>query len=133
VSFFFPEVPRAFPGRRGLKILLRATHVLCAGILVGGYVFGGDAGPWLWATIVSGLAILLLDLHESAAFLLQLRGLIVVGKIATVGALPWFHGSEVWVFGALVVVSVLSSHAPASFRHRVVIGAGRIRGPVSRG
>ena len=32
--------------------------------------------PWLFATAASGLLIVLLDLHESGAFLLQIRGAV---------------------------------------------------------
>ena len=56
-SILFPSEPRSLPGRRGLKICLRAAHVLCAGILVGSYVFGADASlktSWMLATVASG-------------------------------------------------------------------------------
>ena len=132
----FPDPPREFRGRRLLKIGLRAAHVLVVCVLLGAYVF--DAAPaerttWLWAAIASGALILLLDLHESAAFLMEVRGLIVLGKIALVAALPAFGDAQLWVLAFLVVASVLSSHAPASFRHRRVWGHKGIRGAESRG
>ncbi len=83
LPILFPEQPRALPGRRGLKVALRAAHVLCAGILVGSYVFDAEAAlksSWTLATVASGMAILLLDLHESAAFLFQVRGLVVASS-----------------------------------------------------
>ncbi len=132
----FPDPPRDFRGRRLLKIGLRAAHVLVVCVLLGAYVF--DAAPaerttWLWAAIASGALILLLDLHESAAFLMEVRGLIVLGKIALVAALPAFGDAQVGVLAFLVVASVLSSHAPASFRHHRVWGAKGIRGAESSG
>ena len=132
-TLLFPDEPRDFRGRRALKILLRGVHVLCAGVLLGAYVFDAGAGPWLWATIGTGTLILLLDLHETAAFVLQVRGLIVVTKIALVAALPWFRGSETLLLGVLLVGSVMSSHAPAKFRHRQIFGRGRVRGATSAG
>ena len=135
-SVLFPESPRSFPGRRGLKILLRAIHVLFAGVLVGAYVFEVEAvsrAPWLLGTIGSGILIFLLDLHESAAFLLQVRGLIVLAKIFAVCLLPWCTGWEVQMLGALVVISVLSSHAPSSFRYFLVIGRGQVEAAKSKG
>ena len=36
-SVLFPDPPRNLPGRRGLKITLRAIDVLCAGALVDAY------------------------------------------------------------------------------------------------
>ena len=136
MGFLIPETPRAFPGRRGVKILLRSAHVLAAGVLCGAYVFGVGLPartPWLIAAVVSGLLIVLLDLYESGAFLLQVRGLVVAVKIATLVALPWVSDYAGWVLAAIVVVSVLSSHAPAKIRYYVILGGGRITGAGSRG
>ncbi|MHC4547390.1 MAG: hypothetical protein ACYTEZ_01325 [Planctomycetota bacterium] len=135
-ALLFPDPPRELPGRRAIKITLRGVHVLSAGVFLATYVFDTAAAPradWLIATLVSGLGILLLDLHETAAFFLQVRGLIVTGKLVVLACLPWFRGAEAWILGLLVVGSVVSSHAPASFRHRIVLGRGRVRGADSRG
>lgn len=131
----FPAEPRSFRGRRGVKVLLRSLHVLCAGILTGAYLFDAGArsrSSWLLASVATGLLILLLDLHESGTFLLQVRGLVVVGKIGTLGALPLFAGYEVWVLSSVVVGSVLISHAPSRIRYFVVGGSGR-RGAETKG
>ena len=130
----FPDPPRGFAGRRAIKIVLRAGHVICAGIYLGAFVFGVEAAsrqPWFWALLASGGLLLLLDLHETAAFLLETRGLVVLGKIALLALLPCFGAAQAWVLGGLVLVSVLSSHAPASVRHRVVVRG--VRGSQTRG
>jgi len=132
-ALLFPDPPRAFPGRRAVKICLRALHVLCAGVLTGGALLGTAPPAWLWATLCTGTAILLLDLHESAAFLLEVRGLIVVAKLVLVGCLPLFGPATPWVLVAILLGSVISSHAPASVRHRVVLGRGRVRSAATRG
>ena len=132
----FPPEPRYFPARRALKISLRAVHVLCAGILTGAYVFDIATAlreQWLLATVGSGLLILLLDLHESGAFLLQLRGMLLYVKILTVSLLPYFGAWQPWVLCLLVLLSVISSHAPAKLRYFMIFGRGRIRGSESRG
>jgi hypothetical protein len=124
----FPAEPRPLPARRGLKVLLRSLHVLCTGLLTGSYLFGAEAPSrtfWWLAAIVTGLLILLLDLHESGVFLLQVRGLVVVAKFGALASLPLLDGLEAWVLSALVVVSVLSSHAPSRIRYLVVAGSGR--------
>jgi hypothetical protein len=130
-SFLFPDPPRGFPGRRAVKILLRGTHVLCASLCLGAYAFdAAGRGTWLLAAIVTGLLLLALDLHESAAFLLEVRGLVVLGKIAALAFLP--EGGA-WLLGAVVLVSVVSSHAPGGIRHRVVLGRGRVQAAQTRG
>jgi len=132
MSLLFPDPPREFPGRRGLKIVLRAVHVLCVALYVGAVAFAPDAVcPWLWAAVGSGVALLLLDLHETAAFLCQVRGLVLVAKIAALGTLHLFGEYQIWLLGGLVVLSVLSSHAPGSIRHRVLFGG--VRGAETHG
>jgi hypothetical protein len=136
LSLLFPPEPRRLPGRRAIKVLLRAVHVLCAGILTGAYVLAaGEAlrDPWLLATIASGLLILLLDLHESGVFLLQMRGLFMIGKIAFLAALPLLDGQPDWILATVLVASVLSSHAPSTFRHVVPFGRGRFKGAETKG
>jgi hypothetical protein len=135
-SLVFPAETRSFPGRRGLKILLRAAHVLCAGVLTGGYFFDvGSAtrASWLVGTIASGILILVLDLHESGTFLLQLRGLVVVVKIGLLAVLPVFAGNQAWVLAVLVVASVLVSHAPGRIRYYMALGGGRFKGAETKG
>jgi hypothetical protein len=125
----FPDPPRTFPGRRLVKIGLRAVHVLCAALCLGAYAFETDARlPWLLAAIATGAAILLLDLHESAAFLLQVRGAILVAKLAALALLPSLGEARPWALGGILLVSVVSSHAPSKVRYHVLFGRGRIEG-----
>lgn len=135
-SILFPDPPRELPFRRGLKVSLRAAHVLCAGITTGAFVLGvaDDARrAWLTATIASGTAILLLDLHESAAFLVQVRGLVLALKLGLLAlALSW-PAAAPWLLGGLIVLSVLSSHAPSRVRYFVLLGRGRIAPSRSKG
>ena len=136
VEFLFPHEPRTLPGRRWFKIALRAVHVVFACGFLGSFVFDGGLearSPWSIGVASSGLAVLLLDLHESAAILLQVRGLVVAFKIALLIALPWLGAAQLWAVIAIVVVSVLSSHAPGKVRYQLVAGRGRIRGGDSMG
>ncbi len=135
-SWIFPQVPRDFPGRRGLKIVLRSLHVLPVAVLAGGSILGVETEllrVWLFGALASGLLIFLLDLHESGAFLLQVRGIVVLAKIGLLAALPWLGTGRPWLLGTLVLVSVLSSHAPSRVRYFMIFGAGRIPGARSKG
>jgi len=137
MNFFFPNEPRALPGRRWLKIGLRAVHVVFACGFLGSFVFDGGLaarGPWTAGVVASGMVLLLLDLHESAAVLLQVRGLVVAFKIAVLLALPWLgSAAQLGAVIAIVAVSVLSSHAPGKVRYHLVVGRGRIKGSDSMG
>lgn len=133
-ALLFPDPPRTFPGRRAVKIVLRAGHVLCAGTYFAAFVFAvapAARQPWFAALLVSAGLLLLLDLHETTAFILEIRGLVVLGKVALLTLLPCFGDAQVWVLGAMLAVSVVSSHAPAAVRHRVVVAG--IRGSRTRG
>jgi hypothetical protein len=130
-ALLFPDPPRSFPGRRLVKIALRGAHVVCAALCLGAYTFDMEGRvPWLVAAIVSGTLILALDLHESAAFLLEVRGMVVAGKLVALAFLP---ACGAWLLAAVVFVSVVSSHAPSSVRHRVLFGRGRVRHADTRG
>jgi hypothetical protein len=74
-----------------------------------------------------------LDLHESGAFLLQLRGLVVGVKLLLIALLPLFDAAAVWVVAVIACGSVISSHASSSFRHYLVWGRGRIHAAETKG
>lgn len=136
LGFLFPEEPRSFAGRRGLKIVLRALHVLCVGIFVGAHVLEVESGvraTWFVWTIVSGCALLAIDLHESATALLQVRGLVVLAKLSVVFAFVTDGSQHPWILAAMLVVSVISSHAPSSLRYYMLFGSRRLKGSNSRG
>ena len=137
LNLLFPAQPRTFRGRRTLKILLRAVHVLCAGVLTGAYFLhtpAAQADPWVTATLASGAAILLIDLHESGAFLLQLRGWFVLAKLGGVALVPRIEPvAAAWVLGGILVASVISSHAPSRIRYFIPVGRDRVRGARTKG
>jgi hypothetical protein len=136
VSLLFPEEPRAFKGRREVKIALRAVHVLCAGVLTGAYLLGAEHAAkiaWLWATVATGSAILLVDLHETAVFLVQTRGFVVMGKIVTVALLPQLGEGAGIALVILVIVSVIVSHAPGAVRYRIWVARDRLTGSETKG
>jgi hypothetical protein len=138
IELLFPATPRELGPRRGIKIFLRAVHVACAGILSGAYLLGVDAARegWLAATVTTGTALLLLDLHESGAFLLQVRGVVVLLKVAALCALlglPALEPAAGWILVALVVLSVVFSHAPSGVRYRVLWFADRVNEARTKG
>lgn len=88
---------------------------------------------WLSHTASTGFLILALDFYQSAAFLLQVRGAVVLAKLFL---LLWLFGSDEQRPGTLallLVISVLSSHAPARLRYFLLVGRGRIHADESKG
>ena len=120
---------------RGLKITLRAAHVLGAGVFAGGVVLGvasDDLEGWLWLLVGAGAAVLVFDVLESPAFLVQTKGVVVLAKLAVL-ALIVVSGSGEWLLAPILFTSVVSSHAPSSVRHRVWLFADRVHGSSSNG
>ena len=135
-QLIFPAEPRRLPGHRAIKIVLRGLHTLAAGVLVGAWLFEVPAESrslTLALVIASGAAMLLIDLYESGAFLLQVRGLVLIGKIVTLTCLPLFGSLTGLALAVLFVVAVISSHAPSKVRYFVVFGRGRVTGATSKG
>ena len=62
-----------------------------------------------------------------------MRGLVVAAKLALLASLPAWGAGAKWVLVALLVVSVLSSHAPGRVRYRLLWGSGRLRATDSKG
>ena len=93
--FLIPPEPRRYRGQRWAKMVARSAHVLLSGIYLGAFVFQvdpGTRGPWFLATLLSGFLMIFLDLFESGAFLLQLRGLVVAAKLALLALGPVLQG-----------------------------------------
>ena len=121
--------------QRGLKISLRAAHVLGAGVFAGGVVFGIDSDqlePWLQLLVIAGVLVLALDVIESPAFLIQTKGVVVLAKLAILAGIV-VSGEAEWLLAPILFVSVVSSHAPSAVRHRVLVFGDRVRGSSSNG
>jgi hypothetical protein len=109
---------------------------LAAGVFTGSRIFEIQPelqAPWLAATLTSGCLLLALDLHESAAFLAQVRGFVVLAKLVAILLILSSGANHGWACALLIAVSVVFSHAPARVRYFVLIGQGRIRASTSRG
>ena len=131
-----PREPRRYPGQRWAKMIARAAHVILSGIYLGALVFHVESAarlPWFQAAMLSGLLMFCLDLYESGGFLLQLRGLVLAGKLLLLAFLPSFGAAGVWVISVVAFISVISSHASANFRYFLIWGRGRIRAAETSG
>ena len=120
---------------RWLKISLRAAHVLGAGVFAGGVVLGvasEDLEGWLILLVGSGFAVLAFDVIESPAFLIQTKGVVVLLKLAVLAAIV-VSGAGEWLLAPILFASVVSSHAPSSVRHRVLVFGDRVRGSSRNG
>lgn len=118
-----------FPGRRWVMVVLRTLHlvaVVALGVaLVGGVVPPGWSAGWIGAAVLaSGLAMLVLDLLADHGHLRSVAGLTAVLKLALVVVMA-VQPAPV-LFWVVLILSSVVSHAPARFRHFVVLPAGAL-------
>lgn len=111
-------------------VALRTIH-LVAVIALGALLLGAPAAPhWSAGTVagavlVSGLAMLVLDMLAHRRYLRTVAGLTGVLKLVLFAILA-IAPEPLW-FWATVVLSGVVSHAPARVRHRLLVmprGAG---------
>ena len=122
LSYLFPNKPRDFPFRRTIRILSRALHILVASVLLGGHIFNQPVAilePWLWATVITGLIILLTDLHASLAILFEVRGIAILIKISLFLLIPVFWEQRITLLIFILLFGAISSHLPKRIRHKL--------------
>ena len=114
-----PPPPRFFPGQRWANIGLRCAHLVGVAGIGGGFLFALPEAQWLpfWhLTLASGGLLALLYVWTDFAWLLQLKGQVILLKLAL---LALAHLYPVWRAEAFVLAIILSglfAHAPDRVR-----------------
>lgn len=88
--------------------------------IAGGYIFNAEKSlwfPYFFITLLSGLAMVILSLWTNGKWLLQNRGLAIIFKLFLFILLPVYPGYEKLLLFSIVLISGVSSHAPAKFRY----------------
>jgi hypothetical protein len=67
--------------------------------------------------LVSGAALLVLELADRRVRLDEAAGAVVLAKLAAAGAMVLWPGAALWLFWGLLLVSSASSHMPKDWRH----------------
>ncbi len=104
-------------------MVLRATHIACTGILLGGCIFSQPLSalePWLIATVLTGLLIMTCDLHASLAVFFELRGLAVLLKTGLLLVIPVYPQFSIPVLVVALFIGVFASHMPKQYRHKML-------------
>ena len=118
------QQPRPLPGVRAIRITLRTAHVAAFSVLYGGHVYGMPAEslwPALLATIASGGALMVLEMYRTPLWLVQVRGLATLAKIALVAAVAMCWNFRVALLSTAVVIGTVVSHMPGRYRYYSVI------------
>lgn len=112
--------------KRWLSVLLRSVHISAAAVVLGGVFL--DAGHdeisvAIWAALLSGCLMLLVDMLKSPRVLLQGSDLFVLLKLALLAVGFFFLPSQrfCWYLAATFAASV-GSHMPGALRHHEIWG-----------
>lgn len=120
MSWIFPEQNRGFPGKRAIRQCLRAVHLAAMIPMLGGYLYAQPFENWqLWhhACLLSGLLLALIDFWSNGIWLLQLRGQIILFKIAVLWIWHPLPEPALWWTLAIVGLSSWIAHASGDRRY----------------
>lgn len=116
----FPRSTREFAGKRAVKIALRTVHLVGVAGIGGGFLYGAEMDAWrgyLYLTLLSGVAMMALEIWSNGIWLLQLRGMAVIVKLIALAAMTVTPDLEAPLFLAIVVISGVIAHAPGDVRY----------------
>jgi hypothetical protein len=132
---WFRVDPRPVPAARLLRTTLRTAHLIAAGALYGGHVYGVEAErlvPALAGVLATGGLFLAIEVYQASIWLVQLRGVATLVKLALVAAVAAFWDLRVVLLTLAVVIGGVSSHMPGRWRYHSVLH-GRVVGPQESG
>lgn len=116
---------RDFPGRRWLIVALRTVHLV--GLVGTGAALLGSVPlsmsmPFVMTLMLSGIAMLAIDLWAAPGYLAEVAGGAIFVKLALLVWLALDPPRQLVLFWAILVLSSAVAHAPAWVRHRQFIG-----------
>lgn len=112
--------PRRWSGRRWLSITLRSLHLVGTAGVGGGFLYGAPEAAWLpylWMLAGSGVGMVVLQSWGNPLWLVQLRGISVLAKLALLACLLWTPAPALPLFVAVIVISGVIAHAPGDVRY----------------
>jgi hypothetical protein len=121
-----PESCRVrLPYARAWNIAARTAHIAAMSVLVGAHAFDVPAvrlHGMLAFTIATGALLIVLEAFSlGPRWLVQGRGLMVLGKLALLVAIPFAWSSRLGLLMGVIVLASVGSHMPARFRYYSVV------------
>jgi hypothetical protein len=127
--------PRPVPAVRLLRTTLRTLHLIAVAALYGGHVYGATPErlvPSLLATVGTGALFMALELYRAPIWLVQVRGVATVVKIALAASVALAWDLRVPILTGVVAIGAVTSHMPGRWRYHSVLH-GREVGPREQG
>jgi len=107
---------------RWINVILRGLH-LVAVIVLGSVLLGAPlaASHAAMAVAATGFAMFALDIWRKPQHLREASGLAVLVKLVLVGWMAIDAAARPYLFWLIVAGSAISAHAPARFRHAILL------------
>jgi hypothetical protein len=108
------------PQVRGLRTGLRTAHVIAFAVFYGGHAYGVAPErlvPALIATIATGGAFLTLEVWSAPVWLVQIRGVATLAKLALVASVAVLWDWRIFLLTLVMVIGVVTSHMPGRYRY----------------
>lgn len=118
-SILFPENARDFKFKRWLSIVLRSFHLIGVAGVGAGFLYAMPVELWqnyLVLIVVTGIMMMSLEIWSNARWLLQIRGMASLLKLAVL-SLSVYSGPQAWQIFLVILISGVISHAPAKLRY----------------
>jgi hypothetical protein len=117
--------------KRWSKISLRSLHLLAVAGVGGGILFALEKDLWInywWLALVSGVLMMLMDITASPAWIVQVRGVVIMLKLILLALLGMNPAWDSFLLAVIIIISAIVSHAPGKLRyyslyHRRVINS----------
>lgn len=116
----YPISETRFWIQRLSKTGVRALHILGIAGSAGGILYGVERELWLnwWIlAMVTGLVMMTLEIRRSKLWLIQLKGVLTLVKLALLSSFFIIPQHKPMLFITILLMSVLIAHGPAGLRH----------------
>ena len=108
---------------------MRTLHLLGMAGLGGGYFYAAADEAWLsflYLTLASGAALMLLSIWSNGIWLVQMRGHAILLKVFLLVLMLVWPEQRMLLLVAVIVISGLISHAPGDVRYYSIFHGRRI-------
>jgi hypothetical protein len=115
--------PSKSPSSRAIQVGLRSVHIAAMGLLLGTVASSGTTEQlrtFTLATTASGFLLLVVATRSGCLALSQGAGWGLFAKLGLLGLAGVFPSSRLEFFVAATLLASVSSHMPASWRHRTL-------------
>ncbi|MFQ5898477.1 MAG: hypothetical protein ACE5JN_09540 [Candidatus Methylomirabilia bacterium] len=111
---------RKIPHERAWNVVFRTVHLMAFGLVLGGHAWEVELDRLLvafWVTVLSGVALMGIELFKSLEWVFLGKGIMVLAKLGLLLLVPVFWEARLPLLLAVVVVASVGSHMPSRFRH----------------